>query len=87
MLVDVPDEILPIFDKIIALTDPEFQPLVADILSMVPHDILLGIMKSTPDSKVRILECINNVDGKTKHVRYASWVKRGVRTSLTCNSR
>lgn len=72
VLVDVSDEILPIFDHILALTDPRLQPLMADVLRIVPHDILLRIMKSKPDSRVRIIECINNASGDIKRVRYVS---------------
>ncbi|VVB02871.1 unnamed protein product [Arabis nemorensis] len=62
VLANVPREILPALEKIITLIDPQFLSLVADVLSIVPHDILLGIIRSKPDSKVRIIEYIENED-------------------------
>ncbi|EFH57964.1 predicted protein [Arabidopsis lyrata subsp. lyrata] len=78
VLAAVPDEMLPIFEQILALTDPQLQPLVAEVFRIVPHDILLSIMRTKPDSKVRVTEYIDNSSGDIKHVRFASYIKRRI---------
>ncbi|CAL9236306.1 unnamed protein product [Arabidopsis halleri] len=78
VLAAVPDEMLPIFEQILALTDPQLQPLVAEVFRIVPHDILLSIMRTKPDSKVKVTEYIDDSSGDIKHVRFASYIKRGI---------
>ncbi|CAH2058862.1 unnamed protein product [Thlaspi arvense] len=76
VLIDIPNEHLNALNEIIKLVDPEIQPLVADVLHMVPKEILIAMINSQPDSKIRITECINATGGTTRCVRYASWTKR-----------
>ncbi|CAH8265416.1 unnamed protein product [Arabidopsis lyrata] len=78
VLAAVPDEMLPIFEQILALTDPQLQPLVAEVFRIVPHDILLSIMRTKPDSKVKVTEYIDDSSGDIKHVRFASYIKRRI---------
>lgn len=78
VLVDIPNKHLHVLNEIIKLVDPEMQPLVADVLHIVPKEILLDMIRFKPDSEIRIIECINKVNGDTRRVRYASWMKRQV---------
>ncbi|CAH8387311.1 unnamed protein product [Eruca vesicaria subsp. sativa] len=76
VLVDIPNKHLHVLNEIIKLVDPQMQPLVADVLNYVPKEILLDMIRFKPDSEIRIIECVNKVNGDTRRVRYASWMKR-----------
>ncbi|XP_048634189.1 cathepsin L-like proteinase [Brassica napus] len=76
VLVDIPNKHLHVLNEIIKLVDPDLQPLVADVLHIVPKEILLDMIRFTPESEIRIIECLSKENGSTKRVRYASWMKR-----------
>lgn len=44
VLVDIPNKHLHVLNEIIKLVDPEMQPLVADVLHIVPKEILLDMI-------------------------------------------
>ncbi|KAF8080053.1 hypothetical protein N665_0979s0009 [Sinapis alba] len=60
VLVDIQKKHLHVLNEIIKLVDPEMQP---DILHIVPKEILLDMIRFKPDSEIRIIECINKVNG------------------------
>ncbi|KAG5413041.1 hypothetical protein IGI04_000608 [Brassica rapa subsp. trilocularis] len=76
VLVDIPEEVVRVLDEIIKLVHPQFQAVVADVLQLVPQDILALITEAKRDSTVRIMEYIDKTSADIKHVRYATWVKR-----------
>ncbi|CAA7052203.1 unnamed protein product [Microthlaspi erraticum] len=75
VLLDIPKKHLRVLDEIMKLVDPKLQPLVADVLQMVPKDVLAAIVASEPDPEIKVIECVNKVGGKTRCVRYACWLK------------
>lgn len=72
-----------VLNEIIKVVDPDLQPLVADVLQIVPKEILLDMIRFTPESEIRIIECLSKENGSTKRVRYASWMKRQVLVHLS----
>ncbi|KAF2620751.1 hypothetical protein F2Q68_00041556 [Brassica cretica] len=59
VLVDIPNESLPMLNEIIKLVTPRFQTLVGYVLQVVPKDILQSIIDSEPQSTIRIIECMD----------------------------
>ncbi|CAF2068569.1 unnamed protein product [Brassica oleracea var. botrytis] len=72
----LPEEVVRVLDEIIKLVHPQFQAVVADVLQLVPQDILALINEAKRDSTVRIIEYIDKTSADIKHVRYATWVRR-----------
>lgn len=69
-------------NDVIKLVDPRFQSVVAHVLHIVPKEILMTIIDSAPDSKIRIIECLDSKDNNITRVRYASIIKKWVQVLI-----
>lgn len=78
VLVDIPNESLPMLNEIIKLVTPRFQTLVGYVLQVVPKDILQSIIDSEPQSTIRIIECMDPHNAQFRRNRFASITKKWV---------
>ncbi|KAH0865071.1 hypothetical protein HID58_082282 [Brassica napus] len=76
VLVDIPNESLPMLNEIIKLVTLRFQTLVGYVLQIVPKDILQSIIDSEPQSTIRIIECMDPHNAQFRRNRFASITKK-----------